>query len=81
MSFQLLERLANTDASKQPAYGTEKYKEQVETISKVCCEAPDHKTADQMVLLYVLDLEYNRAAISEALKLIDKHFEQCTTGK
>lgn len=74
--MNLIDKLASTDDSKQPAYGTEKYYEQVETIAKVCCEAPDRKTANQMVLLYVLDLEYHRAAISEGIKRIDKHFER-----
>ena len=62
------------DAETQPEYGSERYKEQVETIFAVCSQAENRARADEAALMYILDGTYHRAAISEALKMLDKHY-------
>lgn len=60
----------------RPVFGSERYHRQVETIFTVCSSAEDRIQANQMVLMYILDESFHRAAISEALKMLDKHFEE-----
>ena len=69
-------KYANLDKSEQPQPGDERYNRQVETIFKVCSSADNYKMAEQMSLMYVLDMSYHRAAICEALKKLEKHFNE-----
>ncbi len=52
-----------------PEYGTDAYKQQVETIRTVIGgAAADMKEAERMSMLYIMDTSFSRAAICQALK-------------
>lgn len=65
-----------------PEYGTPKYKEQVERIT-VAIGQPhlNMKEVDQLLMMYILDTDYSRAAISEARKKIEKILTEAKTVK
>ena len=52
-----------------PAYGTEKYKQQVVTITTALRDVP-LVLLPQALMLYITDTSYSRAAICEAEKIL-----------
>lgn len=59
--------------AKQPEYGTEEYKNQVETIKMRLDDVKDliekdQKLIGQVLMMFIFDMEYHRAAICQAEK-------------
>ena len=60
----------------QSEYGTEQYKKQVDAIyTAISTSDFEAEELDQALMLYIMDMSYHRAAISEARKrLMKEHF-------
>lgn len=60
-------------SNEMPKWGTERYKRQVETICKqFLTSALEEAHLAQFLMMFILDMSYNRAAICEAEKKIRK---------
>ena len=60
-----------------PEYGTQEYKNQVETIKKFLQETKDIKESEiqQILMMFILDTSYSRAAICQAEKEFKKEMK------